>query len=321
MSEEIKNMKKIELHFHLDGAVALSTISKISGRTEEDLKKEMVAPEKCKNLSDYLKRFDLPLSYMQTKENLTLIAKETVDYLESQNVIYAEIRFAPMFHTKEGLTYNEIIDAVLEGLKSNENVKTNLILCMMRGFPKEDSIKTLEVAREYLGYGVCAVDIAGAEDQYPLGLYEELFKLAREKFVPFTIHAGENESYKEVDLAISLGAKRIGHGIHSNESLETQVRLKEKKVLLEMCPTSNVQTNAIKVYENHPIQFFLDHGVRVCVNTDNKTVSGITLNEEYEKLQKVFGFTMEDFKRMNIYAAEGAFLPWDEKEELKQQLN
>lgn len=321
MSEEIKNMKKIELHFHLDGAVALSTISKISGRTEEDLRKEMVAPDKCENLSDYLKRFDLPLSYMQTKENLTLIAKETVDYLESQNVIYAEIRFAPMFHTKEGLTYNEIIDAVLEGLNSNENVKTNLILCMMRGFPIEDSIKTLEVAREYLGYGVCAVDIAGAEDQYPLGLYEELFKLAREKFIPFTIHAGENESHKEVDLAISLGAKRIGHGIHSNESLETQVRLKEKKVLLEMCPTSNVQTNAIQVYENHPIQFFLDHGIRVCVNTDNKTVSGITLNEEYEKLQKVFGFTMEDFKRMNIYAAEGAFLPWDEKEELKQQLN
>lgn len=320
MTEEIKNLKKIELHFHLDGAVAIPTIAKLSGKSEEELRKYMVAPEKCENLSDYLTRFDLPLSYMQTKENLTLISKEIVDYLESQNVIYAEIRFAPMFHTKEGLTYEEIIDAVLEGLNTNQNVKTSLILCMMRGFPIEDSIKTLEVARKYLGYGVCAVDIAGAEDKYPLSEYVDLFKMAREKFVPFTIHAGENSSHKEVDLAISLGAKRIGHGIHSNGSLETQVKLKEKKVLLEMCPTSNVQTNAISTYDKHPIQYYLDHGIRICVNTDNKTVSDISLNEEYMKLHKTFGFTIEDFKTMNIYAAEGAFLTWDEKEELKELL-
>lgn len=320
MTEEIKNLKKVELHFHLDGAVAISTIAKMSGKSEDELRKHMVAPEKCENLSDYLTRFDLPLSYMQTKENLTLISKEVVDYLESQNVIYAEIRFAPMFHTKEGLTYEEIIDAVLEGLNSNQNVRTNLILCMMRGFPIEDSIKTLEVARKYLGYGVCAVDIAGAEDKYPLSEYVDLFKLAREKFVPFTIHAGENSSHKEVDLAMSLGAKRIGHGIHSNGSLETQVKLKEKKVLLEMCPTSNVQTNAISTYDKHPIQYYLEHDIRVCINTDNKTVSDISLNEEYMKLHKIFGFTIEDFKQMNIYAVEGSFLPWDEKEELKELL-
>ena len=320
MIEEIKNLKKVELHIHLDGSVPIKTIARLSGRSVEELTPEMVAADKCENLSDYLTRFDTPLKYMQTKENLYEISKEVADYLESQNVVYAEVRFAPMFHTKEGLSYNEIVEAVRDGLRSNPNVKTNLILCMMRGFPFEENVKTIEAAFEYLHDGVCALDLAGAEDQYPLEDYAELFKLAKQRFIPFTIHAGENASHKEIELAMQVGAKRIGHGIHANESLETQVLLKDKNVLLEMCPTSNVQTNAIETYPDHPLEFFYNCEVKVCVNTDNTTVSNITLNDEYIKLHEQFGMTIEQFKKMNMYAAESSFLTIDEQAELKELL-
>ena len=316
MIEEIKNFKKVELHLHLDGSVELDTISKITNESIDTLKEKMIAKDKCENLSEYLTKFDIPIECMQTKENLTLIAKDLVDYLEKQNVIYAEIRFAPMFHTKNGLSYEEVIESVLEGLKSNNNVKTNLILCMMRGFPKENNLKTIEVAEKYLNKGVCALDLAGAEDKFPLIDYIDLFNIIKEKNIPFTIHAGENGSHKEIDLAIKLGTKRIGHGIHAYENEDTIKSLKEKNILLEICPTSNVQTNSVDKYENHPIYNFYESGINICVNTDNKTVSNISLTDEYIKLHNTFNFNIHDFKVMNINAIKSSFLTDKEKEKL-----
>ena len=320
MKDELKQLKKIELHLHLDGSVLLSTISKITNREIDDLKNEMIASSKCDNLSEYLTKFDVPIECMQTKENLTLISKELVDYLEGENVIYAEVRFAPMFHTKKGLSYEEIVEAVLLGLNSNKNVKTNLILCMMRGMGKEENLKTIEVAEKNLDKGVCAIDLAGAEDKYPLSDYCWLFELAKNKNIPFTIHCGENGSYKEIELAIKLGAYRIGHGIHAYESVELMEKLINKDILLEICPTSNVQTNSIDKYSNHPIYDFYKNNLKVCINTDNKTVSNITLTDEYVKLLDNFDFTIDDLKKMNINALEKSFLSVDEKEKLKKQL-
>lgn len=316
MIEEIKNLKKVELHLHLDGSVELDTISKITNESIDTLKEKMIAKDKCENLSEYLTKFDIPIECMQTKENLTLIAKDLVDYLEKQNVIYAEIRFAPMFHTRNNLSYEEVIENVLKGLKSNNNVKTNLILCMMRGFPKENNLKTIEVAEKYLNKGVCAIDLAGAEDKYPLIDYIDLFNIIKEKNIPFTIHAGENGNHKEIDLAIKLGTKRIGHGIHAYENEDTIKLLKEKNILLEICPTSNVQTNSIDEYKNHPIYNFYESGINICVNTDNKTVSNISLTDEYIKLHNTFNFNIHDFKVMNINAIKSSFLTDKEKEKL-----
>ena len=320
MKEKIKQLKKVELHLHLDGSVNIETIAKMSNKSIDELKLEMIACDKCENLSEYLTKFDVPISYMQSKENLSLIAKELVDYLEEQNVIYAEIRFAPMFHTKEGLIYEEVVESVLEGLNKNTSVKTNLILCMMRGMPKEENIKTIEVAYKYLDKGVCAVDLAGAEDKYPLSDYIDLFNIVKEKKIPFTIHAGENGNYKEIDLAISLGAVRIGHGIHAIDSEETMKLLKENNILLEICPTSNVQTNSISKYIEHPIYDFYKNGIKVCINTDNKTVSNISLNEEYMKLYDIFKFDIDDYKKMNMYAIDNSFLSDKEKDKLKEKL-
>lgn len=320
MKEEIKKLKKVELHLHLDGSVNIKTISNIINENEEYLKSKMIASDKCENLSEYLTKFDTPIKCMQTKENLVLIAKELVDYLEEQNVIYAEVRFAPMFHTKEGLTYEEVVESVLEGLNKNNKVKINLILCMMRGMPIEENIKTIEAALKYLNKGVCAIDLAGAEDKYPLSDYIDLFSKVKEKNIPFTIHAGENGSYEEVELAIKLGAKRIGHGIHAIESKETMELLKENNVLLEVCPTSNVQTNSISKYSGHPLYYFYKNGIKVCINTDNKTVSNITLNDEYIKLNYYFNFGIDDYKKMNMYAIDNSFLSDLEKDNLKEEL-
>lgn len=321
MKEQLINLPKVELHLHLDGAVSLNLANKLTGLSIEKLKEKMIAPDECENLSEYLTKFTFPGSLMQTKENLTLIAKDLVDRLAKQNVIYAEIRFAPMFHTKGNLTYEEVIDAVLEGLKSNGNIKTNLILCMMRGFSKEENIKTIEVAQKYLNRGVCAIDLAGAEDKYPLNEYLPLFEIAKKNGIPFTIHAGENGDASEVKKAINVGAKRIGHGIHAIDNAEVLNLIKERNILLEICPTSNVQTDSVKSYKEHPIEKLYKLGVSLCINTDNSTVSNISLTEEYIKLRNNFNFTLEDYKQMNINAINASFINSKEKEELLKYFN
>lgn len=320
MTEEIKQLKKVELHFHLDGSVPMPIIKKLSGKTEEEITKEMVAPDKCENLSEYLTKFDLPLSYMQTKEDILTISKAILEYFEEQNVIYAEVRFAPSFHTREGLSKAEVIETLIEGLNQSEKVKTNIIACLHRNVSMEDNYDTLNVVKNYIGKGICALDLAGAEDMYPLQQFIQLFERVNELNIPFTIHAGENGGPLEVEKAVSLGARRIGHGIHSIESTHTLEILKNNNVLLEICPTSNVQTNAIDVYENHPIKKFYDNNIKCCINTDNTTISNITLSEEYQKLQDIFGFTIEDFKTMNRNAINGAFISQEEKQELLNTL-
>ena len=320
MLEEIKKLKKIELHLHLDGSVSPIIASNLSGLPLEEVKEKMYAKDKCENLSEYLTKFDFPCSLMQTKENLNLITKDLIDRLAAQEVIYAEIRFAPMFHTKEGLTYEEVVESVLKGANSNPKIKVNLILCMMRGMPEENNLNTIKVAEKYLNNGVCAIDLAGAEDKYPLDNYLNLFGIIKEKNIPFTIHAGESGSFLEVKKAIEIGTTRIGHGIHSIESNEILNLIKEKNILLEICPTSNVQTNAISTYEKHPIQKLYKEGIKLNINTDNNTVSNISLTEEYLKLFNYFNFTISDYKKMNLYAIENSFLSKEEKDNLKEQI-
>ncbi len=316
MDNDLKKMPKVELHLHLDGSLSLDLASELSGLSKEELVEKMVAPDKCQNLSDYLTKFDFPISLMQTKKNLSMIAYDLVNRLEEDEVIYAEIRFAPMFHTKEGLTMEEVVEAVLNGLRQNKRVQSNLILCMMRGASLEDNQKTLLLAEEYLNRGVCAVDLAGAEDKYPIDDYLPLFDEARKKGIPFTIHAGENGGADEVRRAILAGASRIGHGIHALDDEKVLSFIKEKNILLEICPTSNVQTNAVLDYAHHPIFKFYQMGILFNLNTDNSCVSHISLNEEYLKVNHYFSFLYEDYVKMNLDAIAASFLSLDDKKNL-----
>ena len=321
MIDTIRNMKKVELHLHLDGSVSIDTAASLLEKNRAEVEKEMVANDKCLNLTEYLTKFDLPISIMQTRENLVKIASDLVDYLEGENVIYAEVRFAPIFHIKEGLKLNEVVEAVLEGLKSNEKVKTNLILCMMRGMDYDTNLSIINLASEYLGKGVCAIDLAGDECKYPLDEYVSLFEIANIKGIPFTIHAGEAGSAIEVRKAIEIGTTRIGHGVHAVEDDYVLDLLKKRNVLLEVCPTSNVQTDVCKFYNEHPIRELYKKGVKVCVNTDNKTVSKVSISDEYVKLYQNFDFTIDDFKLMNKNALKSSFLKDEEKQELLKEFD
>ena len=315
MIDKIKLMPKVELHLHLDGSISIELASKLSGLSKEECFEKIVAPDKCSDLGEYLTKFAFPISLMQTKENLELIASDLVNRLVKENVIYAEIRFAPMFHTKKGLKVDEIIEAVLKGLNSNKNIKTNLILSLKRECNLFDNLKIITLARKYLHKGVCAIDLAGDEKKYPLEYSYLYFKLAKKYHIPFTIHAGEVK-VSEIKKAIYLKAKRLGHGVKIIDDDKLMKFIKDKKILLEICPTSNIQTNVFKEYINHPVKDFFDKDILFSVSTDNSTISNITLTEEYIKLYRTFNFTLADFKKMNINAVNYAFLDNLEKKAL-----
>lgn len=312
-------MKKIELHVHLDGSIRPTTISELLDISLEEAIKLSTVSNKTNSLKEYLDKFDIPLKIMQTKENLVRVSKELAEDLQKDNVIYAEIRFAPNKHLEQGLTLDEVITSILKGLREVP-IKTNLILCMMRGDSFNKNLKVIKYAKKYLGQGVVGIDLAGNEATYPVNDYKELFEIAKKEGIPFTIHAGEADNALSVINAANLGAKRIGHGVRAIESEEALNLIKEKDITLEVCPKSNLDTNIYNKIEEHPIKKLFDKGIKVTLNTDNRTVSNITLNETYEELKDTFKFTDEDFIRMNKNAIECAFINETEKQELLELL-
>ncbi len=312
-----KDLKKVELHLHLDGSIRITTAEEIL--QQKDLRKEMIVDSNSHSLKDYLTKFNLPISIMQTKDNLTRVSKELMEDLDKDNVIYAEIRFAPNFHTKKGLSLDEVVKAVLAGIQ-NSKVKANLILCMMRGDSFLANKKIIDLAIKYKNKGVCGIDLAGDEASYPTSLYKDLFNYAIANKVPFTIHAGEAGTLTDIDNAIKYGANRIGHGIKAVEDENLLGTLRKNKIPLEICPTSNVQTHAVSSYQNHPIKKLKDKDILITINTDNRTVSNINLNQEYELLYKYFGFNKEDFIKFNRTAIEYSFLTKEEKEKLQKEI-
>ena len=301
-------IKKIELHLHLDGSIREETANEVLGK-----KCNLKAKDKCEDLNEYLEKFEIPSIILQTKENLERVAYELALDLKKDNVIYAEIRFAPLKHLNGGLSLDEVITSVLNGL-SKVDIETNLILCMMRNDSFNDNKKVIDLAHKY-GF---AIDLAGAEAIYKTKDFKELFKYAKSINVPFTIHAGEADGYESIKAAIDFGASRLGHGIKIIDYPDLINEAKEKGITLEVCPTSNVQTNAVNILKDHPIKKLYDMNVNVCINTDNRTVSNITLEDEYNKLKETFNFTNEDFLKMNLMAIEASFA--QDKEKLKTKL-
>jgi len=320
MDKKIKNLKKIELHLHLDGSVSLDVAKKITNLPIETLKEKMMISNNNNSLTDYLKAFDFPISIMQSKKNLKMIAQDLIEKLKEDNIIYAEIRFAPVFHTKDGLTTDEVILAILDGLK-NDTVKTNLIICLMRNETLENNLKSLNSAIKFFNKGVCAIDLAGDENNYKINNdINYLFNIAKNNNIPFTIHAGEINNSSEIEKAIELGASRIGHGISCINDQNILNVLNKKQILLEICPTSNIQTKVIDNYSNHPIYSLYKQGILTSINTDNKTVSNITLSDEYQKLIDTFNLNISDLIKMNIYALEKSFLNEEEKKDILRKL-
>lgn len=315
-----EGIKKIDLNCHLDGSLDLELMMKWSKLSKEELLSKLTRNTGIKNLSDYLDKFALPLDYLQVKTHLRDAALYLGTSMKDENVVYAEVRIAPLLHTRKGLSLEEIIDSVLLGFKLSE-LKVNLILVMKREASLEDNKSIIKLAKKYLNKGVVAVDLCGDEGLFPTSTFSELFAFANEKGVPFVVTAGENGTFKDIDDAISAGAKRIAHGVKAIKSFYTMEELKKKNIPLEICLSSNMDTRLFSKYADHPVSRLIDSGVKVVFASDNRTLSKTDLSHEYYLLDKYFNFTKEDFIKANEIALEHSFLKESEKEKIRKILN
>lgn len=313
----------IDLHCHLDGAISIESAKQLAKMqdidipdSDEELLKIMRVDENCSSLNEFLEKFDFPVSLIQTEEGVRQAFTNLMTELKDQGLIYVEIRFAPQLSTDQGLTQEEVVEAALEGMKAVE-LDSGLILCCMRGNDKRDmNIETINVAEKYYGKGVVAVDLAGAEASFPTENFKDVFELAQDKNLPITIHAGEAAGPESVRAAIDMGADRIGHGVRSLEDEDIDKELAEKQIPLELCPTSNVNTAIVKHISEWPLQELLDSGMYITINSDNPSIQGITIKDEYNKLIENFGINADQIRQLLINSANAAFA----SEELKQKL-
>ena len=310
----VKEIPKVELHLHLDGSIRTSTLNSFY---QKDVTKEIIAPSKCLDLAEYLTKFALPVRYLQTEGAIEKSCYELSEDLYEDGVIYAEVRFAPLKLVSAFQNLEEVVLNAIKGFEKSK-IKIGIILCMMRNDSIEDNQKIIELAEKFLNKGVVAIDLAGDEIAYPTSSFQKLFELAQKKQIPFTIHAGEVGSKESIISALELNPSRLGHGIQIIKYPDLLKKIKEQKILLEICPTSNVQTNAVLDYQNHPIMKLKKENVIFSINTDNRTVSNITLTEEYQFLEKNFSFTKKDFCIANLNAIEYAFINEEEKEKYKK---
>ena len=319
--------KYIDLHLHLDGAVTCDIAERLADMQEiilpaegEALEKLLSVGEDCKDLNEFLECFELPLKLLQMAEALSECAFLVAEKMREQGVIYAEIRFAPQLHCEKGLTQREAVEAVIKGL-SRSTLKTGLILCCMRGKGiEEKNLETAALAKEYLGKGVCALDLAGAEGLFPTADFEELFVKVRGSGVPFTIHAGEADGAMSVMKAIEFGAARIGHGVRINEDEELVKLIAEKSIPLEMCPTSNKLTRASEDMDKYPFMDYLSRGIKVTVNTDDPAIERTDIAAEYRFMERRYGMTAQQEMKVLMNAADAAFASDDLKAWLREEL-
>ena len=315
---------RVELHCHLDGSLNINFVDEMLRRQgivyeQEELEEKLTVRPDCTSLTEDLEKFALPLLCLQTKESLKRAAYELVRDVAKEGVRYIEVRFAPMLSTEKGLTCREVIASVVDGLKTGEreyNIFASAIVCAMRHHSLEQNMKMLAEAREFIGEGVCALDLAGDESAFPTSLFRELFVKAKEWGIPFTIHSGECGSVDNIREAIELGAKRLGHGIALEKSAELRAICKEKGIGIEMCPTSNFQTKAAESFVTYPLKQFVEEGLLVSVHTDNRTVSGTSLPEEEFLVQEQLQLSRDVLNQCTVNAIQTAFA----SDKIKKQL-
>lgn len=314
-------LPKVDLHCHLDGSLSPDFVRKRLG--EPILDSNLRAAETCGSLTEYLEKFRLPLSCLQDEEGLHGAAYDLLRAAAAENIRYLEVRFAPQLCLERGLTVRRVLEAVLQGLhdgKADFAVDTNIIVCAMRHMTDEDNLGMLRQARDYLGQGVCAADLAGDENAHPTHAYAALFEQVRRLDMPFVMHAGECGSVQNVCDAIACGARRIGHGIAMQRDPAVQRLCRERGIGVELCPHSNLQTGAATDLSLYPIGQFLRAGVPASVNTDNRTVSGCTISDELELVQQYCGVTDAQVYTLLRNAVVTSFASDDVKHRLLREI-
>jgi len=317
----LKQLPKTDLHVHLDGSLRISTLIELAAAQNVELpttdptklEKVVMSGKNCRNLGEYLRGFDITLSVMQEEEALYRIAFELAEDAAEENVWYMEVRYSPILHTRKGLNLTTIVDAVIAGLNDAEkkfNIKTGVIICGMRNINPETSLQLAELAVAYKNKGVVAFDLAGQEENYPAKDHQEAFFLIRKNNINTTAHAGEAFGPESIHQAIHYcGSHRIGHGTRLFEDGDLLNYVNDHRIPLEICLLSNVQTGAAQSLKTHPLRFYYDYGLRVCINTDNRLISDTTVTNEYFLAAKHLNFSMDDIKSITLDGFKSAFMP------------
>lgn len=331
--DTIRRWPKAELHCHLDGSLRLRTMLELAAEqnrmpilpadNEEDLRAALRKIDEAETLEEYLSWFGYSIPLMQTRQALHRIAYELAEDAAAENVRHLEVRFGPILHTAEGLTLEEVLDAVLAGLREAEEalrIQTGVIVCGLRDRYESASLAQAELAARYRGRGVVGFDLAGAEAGNPPKQHLSAFHLARRELLGITVHAGESFGPESIRQALfHCGANRIGHGVTLRQDPELLRYVVDHQVPLEMCPTSNVQTGVVAGYASHPIGDYLRAGVPVTVSTDNRLFSHTTVSDELWLVHTACGVPEEGVREIVLNGFRHAFLPWEKKQELLSQ--
>ena len=333
--ETLRNAPKVLLHDHLDGGLRPATIVELARELgyaglpttdPEDLARWFHASAASGSLPLYLRGFAHTIAVMQTPESVERVAYECGEDLARDGVVYAEVRYAPVFSTQRGMTLEAVVAAVSRGFERAERahrITLRQVVCAMRD--RTDSLEMAELAVAWRERGVVGFDIAGEEAGHPPKVHLDAFQYCRRENFSITIHAGEAFGPPSIWQALQYcGAHRIGHGVRLVEDmaiadggviklgpLATYVR--DKRIPLELCPSSNVDTGAVASLAEHPIRHFIAQHFRVTVNTDNRLMSGVSLSEEFRRLSAELGLGLADVERLTINAMKSAFVGYDER--------
>ena len=331
--EFFQKLPKTDLHVHLDGSMRVESILdlaradnvKLPATDAEGLRAELRFGSNYGSLVEYLKTFDVTLSVLQTEESLFRAAYEIAEDAARENVRYMEVRYSPMLHTRKGLRVTTVVEAVLDGLRAARErfgIESNVIVCGIRNISPESSLEMADLAVAYKNRGVVGFDLAGAEYDHPAKHHKAAFQLVRDNNINTTIHAGEAYGPESIAQAIHVcGAHRLGHAVRLRENGDLLHYVNDHRIPLECCPSSNVQTGAVRELSSHPIKLYYNLGLRVTVNTDNRLVTDTSVSKELWLCHEKMGFSVRDIKSMIIAGFKSAFIPFHVKQQTLRRIN
>lgn len=322
--ELLRALPKTDLHVHLDGSIRPETLLELADRygrelpaTDPDALAEHMHVRDARDLDDYLARFDITLSVLQQPDALERAAYELAADAAAENVRYMEVRYSPVLNTREGLTPTAVIEATLSGLGRAEreyDIRTGVIVCAMRHMEPERSIEMARAAVEFGDRGVVGFDLAGPESGYPPADHAAAFDLAAGAGLSITVHAGEAFGPASIRQAIQeCHADRIGHGVRLFEDQALEELVRDRRIPLEVCYTSNLQTRATRAAGEHPVRRYYDAGLVVTINTDNRLMSRTTVTDELWRVHRTHDFSWAELHDLTLMGFRSAFLPEDEK--------
>jgi adenosine deaminase len=325
--ELLRRLPKAELHCHLDGSLRPATLLELAREYGVALPAQTPAEvaaymhvDDARHLEDYLARFELTIAVMQTHDSIERVAYELAEDAAGEGIRYLEVRNAPTLNTRGDLTVEAALDAALAGFRRAErdhDITARFILCSLRHLDPAASLEMARLAVAFRDKGVVAFDLAGPEAAFPAAAHAAAFAYAREHDLAVTVHAGEGAGAESVRQAIHLcGAHRIGHGTRLHEDDRLTAYVADRRIALEICLTSNVQTQAVASYEAHPLREYYDRGVVVTLNTDNRLMSATTLTDEYWYAAQHLGFTWPELCDIALASFEHAFTHWPKRRAL-----